>query len=147
MSKYDPESKASRQELATALMAMLSNSGFVECTRKGTQERIFMRPVEKDTRMSVVVYTTIKGDAVRASGLDAIRVVVLFAGTRPTPAPLGSMMRVNRVGEVERIVERTLERMRSAYRLALKTPTCSCGAPKAKSKKGNLYCANLCWKH
>jgi hypothetical protein len=60
--------------------------------------------------------------------------------------PTGKETRINRVGSIEGIVERVVERMRAAWAKAAKPACCNrCGAPLFLSKRGNMVCAEICW--
>jgi len=149
---YDPFSIPDRRELASALINMLLQSGFVEVQLPGTIERTFGRPV--NDRIRVVVYTSIVDDAVRGKDFDAIRVTALYTTQRPVlngqEKGIIKDRRVHRTGEINGkggIVDRTLDRMRNVWSLS-SPPKCtctSCGAPKFVSKAGNAVCAEMCW--
>jgi hypothetical protein len=108
--KYDPSSPTQRRALASALIAGLTKAGFLEDqARSATEERVFTRGIE-DTRGKIVVYTTIRNDAVRDEGSDAIRVagVVDEKGVYKNKP-------VHRTGTIQAIVNRTLERARETW--------------------------------
>jgi hypothetical protein len=108
--KYDPGNPTHRRALASALIEALKTAGFLEDqARSATEERVFTRGIE-GTRGKIVVYTTIRNDAVRDEGSDAIHVagVVEEKGVfRNRP--------VHRTGTIPAIVERTLERARETW--------------------------------
>ena len=142
---YEARNRGSRQALAGALVTMLDNAGFEAEVIPGTKEAVFTRPLNEKIR--VAVYTSIVDGECRAVGFDAIRVAALYRTKDGKNRGICKAdKRVNRVGQVEAIVDRTLERMRDVYRTA-QTPDCcdACGAPKFISKKGNAVCADLCW--
>ena len=142
---YDPRSQSSRQVLAGALIEMLENAGFAREEIPGTKEAVYSRPLNEKVR--VACYTSIVNGECRDVGYDAIRVVALYSAKDGKSRGIcKAEKRVNRVGQVSAIVDRTLERMREVYSMARTPDRCeSCGAPKFVSKKGNSVCADLCW--
>ena len=143
---YDPQSRTDRTTLAAAIEALMVRSLFVEEVRPGTKEKVFARPVP-DTKIRVLVYTTIEGGQVRECGNDAIRVCAVYNARDGQDRGIASAeKRVNRVGEVTAITDRLIERMREIWKATKTAEKCSCGAPKFKTKKGTLCCADLCWK-
>lgn len=151
---YDPTSRNDRTILANTLRAMLRTAGFVLESRPGTKEDVYAREVEgTDGKIRVLVYTTIEGLEVRECAKDAIRVCAVYKSRDGHERGIASAeKRVNRVGEITGITDRTLERMREVWKAAKTSERCHCGAPKFKSKArkdgsgGNLVCADLCWK-
>lgn len=142
--RYNPAFRSDRIELAKALEAMLDTSGFEEIAHRG--EDVYERAHHRDSSVRVRVYTSIRHGGARACGADAIRVCLIWVGPNGQVRGLGSDRRVNRVGTVEDIVGRTLERMRNQYKKVSTLERCSsCGTPKFKSKKGNMVCAAVCW--
>jgi hypothetical protein len=130
--------------LATEMVSMLERSGFKPEAIRGTRELVYSRPINGDVR--VAVYTTIENGRCRAVGSDAIRVVALYTTKKGQIRGIAKAdKRVNRVGTVEAVVDRTLTRMRDVYRAGRSSERCGCGAPKFISKKGNAVCAELCW--
>jgi hypothetical protein len=147
--KYNPEDSDHRRVLAATLVAMLTDAGFQEegdsPSHLFTRERMFSRRIHDNVR--VVVYTTIVGQEARGVGRDAIRVVALYTTLEGEDRGIAKgEKRVNRTGKVSAIVDRTLLRMRDVWKAAAHAERCHCGAPKAMSKAGNLYCLELCWK-
>lgn len=153
MANYDPESRSSREALAVALLSKLHEWGFSLEKRPNTDEAVYSRVVHgTDDRVRVMVYTTVVNGRVpyvRACGRDAIRVCAVYASRRDSLGDRGLIRetRVNRTGEIEKIVGRVHTRSRSVYKQAM-SPTCCtrCGSPSFKSKSGNTVCADLCWK-
>jgi len=142
---YDPRDPESRRLLASSLMAMLEQSGFVEIQIPGTKERVFTRQTD-DPSLFVAVYTSIVRTDVRQRGFDAIRVCALYTKRDGSTRGVGSSTRVNRVGEISAICERTLGRMRDVWKGIKGIERCKdCGAPTFVSKKGNHVCAEVCW--
>ena len=143
--KYEPRNQGSRQALAGALVDMLEDAGFAREIIPGTKEAVYSRPLNEKVR--VACYTSIVSGECRDVGYDAIRVVALYSAKDGKSRGIcKAEKRVNRVGQVEAIVERTLERMREVYKTAQTPDRCECcGAPKFVSKKGNPVCADLCW--
>ena len=97
-----------------------------------------------DPRIRIRVYTTIVGQEVRAVGTDAIRVQLVYKNGDKTQQLLPKK-RVNRTGKSKAIIERTLTQMRAAFVTGKSLQKCHCGAPKFKSKKDNMVCADKCW--
>lgn len=100
--------------------------------------------ITPEPRIRIRVYTTIVGKEVRRSGEDAIRVCLVYKNGEHTKG-LSKQRRVNRTGTINDIVNRTRGRMRDAFKDGAKLEKCHCGAPKFKSKKNNMVCAELCW--
>jgi len=92
------------------------------------------------------------------SGKDAIRVCALYRTKDGTERGVVSDKRVHRVGEIDAVCERVIDRMRKCWTATKTVPRCpKCGAPQFKSKVrkdrytgktsgGNMVCADLCWK-
>ena len=138
---YNPASYNDRVNLASAIELKLISCGFTEEDSKG--ERVYSRPV-KDTGMYVKVYTSIVDEQVRKEGKDAIRISGVYI-KGDTRRGIHSDKRVNRIGTVPAIVGRMYQRMRDAWSACSNAERCRCGAPKFKSRKGNLVCAEICW--
>jgi hypothetical protein len=144
--KYAPESCGSREILATAIKAKLANCGFSREDVPGCREEVHSLVINRGIR--VAVYTTIESGMARSCGSDAIRVTAIYKNKEGQDRGVAKAeKRVNRVGDVEEIVERMYQRMREVWVLGNKAERCSCGAPKFISKAGNLVCADLCWKN
>jgi hypothetical protein len=151
---YNPLDSKSRQTLQAKVIMTLADAGFNEVSFEGTNERVFARDVH-DTDARVLVYTSIVNGKTREVGRDAIRVCAvrpMTNSTDKTERGIVKTMRVNRVGKVDAITERMLERMRKAYgqarKVCLKTSqSCkSCGSDQFLSKKGNWVCSSFCWR-
>ncbi len=143
MTAYVPGSYSHRRLLACDLRAMLDSAGFSEIDSRG--ELVFERVHARTPAIRVRVYTTIRNGEVREVGDDAIRVCLVYRNKNGDTRGLSKGKRVNRTGTVGGIVGRTLGRMRDQYGAVPRVDRCSCGAPKFKSKKGNLVCADFCW--
>ena len=145
---YDPESLDHRRALATRLVGSLERAGFVPDPEAGP-ERVYRRAIEGRDGCAIKVYTTIPSDgrAVRGNGRDAIRVVGLYFAADGKARPLSREKRVFRVGEIDAIVDRTIDRARECYRHVKQKPRCSkCGAVTFVAKStGRDTCAALCW--
>lgn len=148
---YDPASQTDRAQLATRLHSMLATAGFVKLDGRG--EHVYQYKAIAGSE--ILVYSSIVGNEVRGDGGDAIRVAGIWvAGVYRckdgSTRGIFKAMRVNRTGEVDKIVERTEERMREAYRSIRDRYKpdymCPhCGAWKFLAKSGNLVCAEACW--
>ena len=166
--KYDPENPAHREELANKMKAKLGAAGFKLSTDRtldpGRQygggwkgkEEVWVFQHRKDPGLEVQVFTSItQGGSVRSKGADAIRVCLIYknkakqTGTENPEArqyDLGSECRVHRTGDIDDIVERTVERARDAYKRANEVERCGkCSAPMAMSKAGKAFCSEVCW--
>lgn len=147
---YDPQAQLHREALAGFILSSLHEAGFSEVTKHGSfvKEMVFEREVKDN--IWVKVYTTVCEDegriSVRMKDKDAIRVIGVYRSSEGKERGIiRAKRRVFRVGKVEDIPERMLERMREVWRLCMVPESCKCGAPKFKSKKGNEVCADLCW--
>jgi len=116
-----------------------NRSNFEGIVREDTYERQTPHP-----NVRIRVYTTIVGTEVRGDGQDAIRVCLIYKDGVRTQG-LIKQRRVNRTGVIKDIVNRTRGRMRDAWEAGKKLEKCQCGAPKFKSKKDNMVCADFCW--
>jgi len=151
--QFNPESRSSRETLAIQLLAKLTACGFSPESREGTDEALFSRAVDNtDGTVRVIVYTTVVPAGgkliVRENGSDSIRVCALYTSPRTgRDHGIVSETRTHRTGQVEDIVTRVYERMRSVYRAANSANRCpKCGAPTFTSKNKNVVCADFCWK-
>lgn len=150
---YSPESSADRARLARELTARLTDAGFSRRPARtlASAEDVFEREVVvngKSTGLSVVVFSSVVGGAVRAKDADAIRVVLEGKRRDGTTRGLRKSRRVFRTGTFEGIVDRMVDRARELYALGLRAngERCkSCGAPLFESKRENLVCLELCW--
>jgi len=149
---YNPEIRELRKILAFNILDTLETAGFEEVAndRKSwgfqTKERVFARNISDDGRVKIKVFTTIVANEVRNSGKDSIRVCATWDPHDGRSRGLVKITRVHRTGDIEKICQRMLERMREVWKRVNATERCSCGTPKFKSKKGNMVCADLCWK-
>lgn len=155
MSPYNPASLTDRRDLASTLIGTLEGFGFelVPSTRNGQDELVYKRDHQTRKGFEVRIYTSVVSGPggvkeVRESGADAIRAALIYRKKDNTTRGIGSETRVNRTGDIQGIVTRSMERLRSVYRKAGTTECCSrCGAPKFKSKNDNMVCAEICWKN
>ena len=149
--RYDANQRDSRELLAVSVIAQLGESGFSKEERPGSTEAVYSREVNgTDGKIRVLVYTSVipsvHGFDIRGTGGDSIKVCALYTGRGGKERGIVKETRVHRVGEIEDIVSRMLDRMRKVYRKAQTGERCSkCGAPKFTSKSGNACCADLCW--
>jgi len=142
---YNPTESFHRSFLATHLREALTTAGFsLKPASRTGEEEIWTRGVE-GTKFQIAVYTTIVGNQVRSAGKDAIRVVGLYENGGQVKGKLKSRS-VHRKGKVDDIKERMLNRARHTWKECKSNGSCRCGAPLLVSKKGNAYCADLCWK-
>lgn len=152
MPKYNPDSAASRTALAASITARLTEMGFSPFFDKRWREVIYSRPVHTSPGVTVLVYTSCAPAPdgrvkARRAGRDAIRVCAIYATKDgETRGIARAEKRVNRVGDIEDIVERMYQRAREVYKTAMNPCRCgSCGAPLFMSKKGNEVCSDRCW--
>lgn len=150
LAAYDPEDSEQRRLLAETMSQRLKKAGFRLLPTRGGQEDVYVFDHLKAPGFQVKVYTTIQGGRVRSKDADAIRVCLVYAGEADRKegraVGISSECRVVRRGEIDAIVERTLERAREAYKRVNSTERCrACGAPMATSKAGKSYCAERCW--
>lgn len=152
--KYNPRDQHHRVTLAGSLLHQLQTAGFTDETHKHhpCQEMVFSRAIP-NSDVRVLVYTSIdlRSREMRIVGEDAIRVCGVRKFADGSTRGIIKRKRINRVGGVQAIPDRMLERMRSAYgeaRTAHTNPTfCkSCGARNFITKKGKECCSALCWK-
>ncbi len=126
---YDPSNPKLRKGAALVLYGTLLEKGFAQVKDPSLlpprcQEIVMEFPVRGSTKHIVRIYTSISPrHSFRAEGKDAIRVVALvrFVGRDGSTRQkfIGKTRRVNRTGTVWGIVDRTLERAREAYTIAL----------------------------
>jgi hypothetical protein len=145
---YNPASTADRTSLARALETMLTTCGFDKMEGRPGAEDIYRYRAIGGTE--ILVYSSIVGSMVRGDGEDAIRVAAVYRRKDGNTRGLFKDTRVNRTGEVDKIVDRTRERMRNAFR-EIKAHygsgyVCNkCGAPLFLAKSKNMVCAETCW--
>jgi hypothetical protein len=145
--RYKPHEAKDRGKLAVSLHRMLVESGFDQKVDKKSRERVYGRMVHDMDNVEVLVYSTIRSNTmtVRSCAQDSIKVCAVYHGERGDKGLL-STKRINRTGHIAAIVQRTLETMRDVYGGVRQVDCCeNCGAPKFKSKRGNLVCAAICW--
>jgi len=117
---YNPKNPVSREALAVALRSMLSTAGFTLLTEGKyafIQEEVYARKISNT--ITELVFTTICNGRARYVGTDAIRV---FAVLKENGRESGYVktIRVNRVGQIPAICDRTLKAMREVYKAARK---------------------------
>jgi hypothetical protein len=140
VSGYDPRSAADRRELAARIVAALEGAGLARLDRPG--EAVYA--AEREPSVRVLVYTSIVSGSVRGVGEDAIRVATVWAGP-PRERGLDRETTIHRVGTIDAIVARLLERVSHARTAALSR--CErCRAPAFMSKSGKPTCAAICWE-
>lgn len=146
MTTYDPENSNHRIALALDLRAILTGLGFTPISIPGTNEEVFARSSTRISGVQMRVYSSIVGNEVRRVGGDSIKVCAVHVAGDKVTAGLVKEQRVFRTGQLEEIAGRVKDRIRLAALDINGMDLCRCGAPKAKSKKGNMYCVALCWK-
>lgn len=99
---YDATKADHRVWLAESMLHCLETAGFATVTVRGARERVLGLRVGDAT---VLVYTSISGNAMRTSGADAIRVALVRNGRG-----VASTTRVNRTGNMDAIIGRVLDR-------------------------------------
>ena len=145
---YDPNNTMHRKALAQQLQSLFSGAGFVKLDGPAHAEDVYRYQCNGSTE--ILVYSSIVGGAVRGDGEDAIRVAAVYRRKDGAVRGLFKDTRINRTGEIDKIVKRTHERMRNAY-VAVRDhwkegKVCpSCGAPLFLSKNDKLVCAETCW--
>ena len=145
---YDPNSVEDRKKLGERLTSTLAEKGFVS-KKESNVEETFDFKVDKPgmSGFYIRVYTSIVNGIAREDGEDAIRVVLLWKNVKKDSfTPISKSTRVNRTGEIEKIVKRTLSRARELWGKMSEVKRCHCGAPKILSSKEKLYCVNICRK-
>lgn len=145
---YDPNSSLHRTALAQELSKMLATSGFTKLDGPSHAEQVWQYKCIGGTE--ILVYSSIVGTAVRGDGEDAIRVAAVYRRQDGQTRGLFKDTRINRTGEIDKIVQRTQERMRNAYRAIAahwkEGKVCDhCRAPLFLSKGGKWTCAETCW--
>ena len=162
MNDYDPKIPMLRQMLALSIINKLDECGFellpnpretFGLSRPELAERIYTRTIGDDDSMQVRVYTTVIGGdngvpfEVRKEGKDAIRVCATYVTKDGSTRGIAKETRINRTGNIDDIIDRMHQRMRSAYKSGSAGSRChSCGAPKFTAKSGKLVCAEICWQ-
>lgn len=166
---YDPENPAHRKDLGDKLTEKLGAIGFTLSTdrtrdpgrRYGQggykgKEQVYVFKHRRDPGLEVQVFTSVvAGGEARAKGADAIRVCLVYKNKAKQQDPeseesrqydIGQGCRVYRTGDIDDIIERTVERAREMYTLANKVERCAaCQAPMVLSKAGKKFCSEVCW--
>lgn len=153
---YNPDSAADRQQLAFALCDAIIAQGFereANTVKKPSGqvvegEMVYSQPVPGDLNLRVVVYTSIIKGQVRQVAKDAIRVAAVYVSpVDKKERGVVKATRVHRMGSVDAIVERCLERIEIVKgKCHNGIERCDqCGAPLFTSKNKNKVCADLCW--
>ena len=146
---YNPESLDHRRQLGSMILSTLSEKGFREPSDTIAGETVLEFPMTRGglpNGFFIRVYTSVVNGVARGDGEDAIRVTLVWKDpVNNSFTPISKSTRVNRTGEMEEIVERTLQRGRDLWTSVPNISRCNCGAPKAISKAGKLYCAARCW--
>ncbi len=149
--KYNPDSEDDRRELASLLLSRLEGRGYKQRKTPAGVEVQYAKMCGPN--IQVRVYTTIVqdrgGPIARALAKDAIRCSIVFKQTKGGgERGLASETRVFRVGKIDDIVARVLDR---GYELQQRIPALDrckqCSCPTFVSGKGNVVCADLCWTH
>lgn len=143
---YDPDLSILREMLAFSILNKLEECEFSEIENdETTKERVFTRPLQ-DTGISVRVYTTVVGQEVRGEGKDAIRVCAVYDTKDGGHKGIVKATRVHRTGNIDEIVNRMYDRMRTTWKAASTGKKCwKCNAPTFTSKSGKEVCADICW--
>lgn len=145
--KYDPRSRESRRDLAAGLLARLAHHSFMEEYDEGSGEKVLYRPHPHGVRVQVWTSVDRSSGLTRDVGDDAIRVCAVYRAKDGTDRGIMKITRVNRVGDVDAIVDRVADRARTVWTAITSAPRCHrCGAPTFTSKAGNQVCADLCWR-
>lgn len=144
---FDPGCKMHRTFLANDVRVTLLGLGFKPSTRPGATELVFEKASSRLAGVKMMVYTTIQGDEVRGIGKDSIKVCTVYMAKDGHTRGLGKERRVHRTGDINAISGRIVDRIKLAAADISASPCCDkCSAPMFKSKKGNMVCAELCWK-
>ncbi len=102
---------------AQAIEDFLKSKGFVRTVQRC--EVVYVRNHDRDPNVKIKVYTSIRtgAAAARRRGKDSIKVCTVFDNGQRSFG-IGKFPRVHRTGSTEKVLERTLERMRAAYKRA-----------------------------
>ena len=145
--QYDPSSRESRRGLAEGIVARLAGHSFMEEYDERSGEKVLYRPHPGGVRIQVWTSIDRATGLVRSVGDDAIRVCAVYRAKDGSDRGILKVTRVHRVGDVDAIVGRVVDRARSVWTAIASAPRCHrCGAPTFTSKAGNQVCADLCWK-
>jgi hypothetical protein len=138
--EYEPTNPTHRRELAAAIIVKLEQLGFTR--RNGYREAVYVRA--REPNVTIMVYTTIVQDQVRAVGEDAIRVALVYEG-KPQDRGLAKDRAVHRVGTITAIIGRLMNRVESAQTAELHRCR-RCNGPAFLSRSGSPTCAAICWE-
>lgn len=142
--KYDPTNPEHRAHLGRELIAAFSAIGYKLRETKPGEETSLGLLLKRD--LQVRLYTSVVAGGARAVGEDAIRVCLVYRTRDGKQRGIGSETRVNRVGEVQDIVARALQRAASLVERVASLPRCrKCSAPLFTAKSGKEVCADVCW--
>lgn len=143
--KYDPASVSDRKTLAAALKAVLAKGGLTpDAARSEREEEVWMR--RASDKITLAVFTSIEGGAVREKAADAIRVVLFYRRDDGQRRTLVDAKRVHRVGAIDDIVARVRARCVEVWEAGKRPPRCKrCSAPLVMSKNERLVCIEACW--
>jgi hypothetical protein len=145
--QYDPRTPESRRALAAGIVDALTNHSFMEEYDERSGEKVLYRPHPKGVRVQVWTSVDRASGMARSVGDDAIRVCAVYRTRDGVDRGILRTTRVNRVGDVDAIVGRVVERARTVWADVNTAPRCNrCGAPTFTSKAGNQVCAEVCWK-
>ena len=144
MATYESSSALHRNLLAVGIRQELTRLGFGPVSIPGSIVQVFAKASARLAGVEIRVFTTIEGDAVRASGDDSIKVCAVYVGG-DRPRGLFKERRVFRTGQLEEIPGRIKDRIKLTAAELNGAETCDCGAPKGTSKAGKKYCMALCW--
>ena len=143
--KYDPTNPEHRATLARELSAAFSAKGYKPRVTPAHEEEQLALMLKK--QLQVRLYTSVVAGGARAVGEDAIRVCLVYLRRDGTQQGLAGAMRVNRVGEIQDIVKRAVDRAAALVLSAADLPCCrKCGSPLFTAKSGKEVCAEFCWK-
>lgn len=144
---YDPEDAGHRQQLAFDLTDTIVAEGFVQEKVPRGYEMLFSRATG-DPNLRLLIYTSIVKGQVRRAAKDAIRVAAVYTAQKDgQERGVIKATRIHRTGTIGAIINRLLSRIREIESKCHTVQRCDrCGAPLFTSKKGNLVCAELCWK-
>jgi hypothetical protein len=144
--QYDPSSTEHRKTLAEGILSTMQAAGLQIDELRNSQEITLSVLVKEGIKVRVYTSVDKRDGLIRACGEDAIRVCTLYRTREGDVRGIGKETRVHRTGDINMIVVRLVERIAKAKEALKEMPICHCGAPQFKSKKGNMVCADLCWK-
>ena len=94
---------------------------FVLVEIPGVKELVFERPINHMPNVSIRIYTSICGDAVRGVGQDAARVNLIYKGKH--------VWKSKRVHRTKNFLVNLIKRCRDAYTSVCLEPCAKCGKP------------------